>query len=30
MGFLGFLFFLYPSTYSSAVFVFLHLGLEGG
>jgi hypothetical protein len=30
MGFLGFFFFLCPSTYSSAVFVFLYLGLEGG
>jgi hypothetical protein len=30
MGFLGFLFFLYPSTYFSTVFIFLYLGLEGG
>jgi hypothetical protein len=30
MGFLRFLLFLYPSTYSSAAFVFLPLGLESG
>jgi hypothetical protein len=30
MGLLRFLFFLYPSSYSSAVFVLLHLGLESG